>query len=81
MDQPFNILDFIPHNTTDAYVLIKLFFLLGIFFYLIFAGVIIRQTDMMLKSLNGLLDLPVRYFAWFHFLIAIGVLIMAIILL
>jgi hypothetical protein len=65
----------------EVWLLVKLFFLLGLLMYLIYAVVVVRQVDMMIEALGGALGLPVRLMAWTHLVIVIMVLIMAIVIL
>lgn len=57
----------LPIIVNDLTIILKSFYLLGLFFYLIFAVVMIRQVEMMITSLSGQLHLPVRPIAWIHF--------------
>lgn len=52
-------------------IIIKGFYLLGLFMYVIFAALVIKQVRMMTRSLAGLLDLPVMPIALGHFLFAL----------
>lgn len=65
----------------SAWSVVKLLVLLALLLYLIFAIVIIRQVDLMRKALNGILDLPLRIIAWIHLGIALGIFLLAIIIL
>lgn len=59
----------------------KLFVLFGLLLYLAFAVVVIRQVNLMIHALDGILNLPVKTIAWVHFLLALAVFLLAIFLL
>ncbi|HUS51875.1 MAG TPA: DUF5657 family protein [Candidatus Bathyarchaeia archaeon] len=59
----------------------KLFVLLGLFLYLVFAVVVIRQVNLMIEALGGILNLPLKAVAWAHLILAIAVFLLAIFLL
>jgi hypothetical protein len=59
--------------------ILKLLVLLSLIGYLIFAGIIIRQVEMMLNSLKGLLEAPIQILAWVHFLLVLGVFALVVI--
>ena len=42
------------------------FYIIGLILYLGFAVVVIRQVEMMVEALGGLLKLPLRITAWGH---------------
>lgn len=67
--------------TVNVWSVAKLFVLLGLLLYLGFALVVIRQVNLMIHALDGILNLPIRTIAWIHFLLAIAVFLLAIILL
>ena len=51
---------------------LKGLFLFGMLFYLAFGVIVIRQVDLMSKTLNGALDLPIRVVAWIHLGLILG---------
>lgn len=53
----------------------------GLFIYLFFAILIIRQVDLMAKTLNGALNLPLKMIAWIHFSFALIIFLLSIIIL
>ena len=65
----------------DLWFVVKMMVLLGMVLYLIFAGVVIRQVQLMSGSLNGTLDLPLRTIAWVHFGVAVAVFLFAVVVL
>jgi len=65
----------------DIVIILKGFYLLGLFMYVIFAVGVIKQVDMMSKSLSGILFLPVRTIAWLHLVATLVVFVSAVLLL
>lgn len=61
--------------------LFKFFFVVGLFIYLLFALVIIRQVDLMTGVLQGNLNRGIRIVGLIHFGFALIVLLSALILL
>ena len=61
--------------------LIKIFFVIGLFLYLAFAVIIIRQVGLMGKTLDGEFNLPLKFIAWVHLIISFGVFLLAIFIL
>ncbi len=50
----------------------KALLLLGMFFYLAFGVIVIRQVNLMARTLNGAFDLPIKVIAWIHLGLIIG---------
>lgn len=65
----------------NALLIVKLFILLGLMLYLIFAMVVVRQVQLMNQTLKGSLNLPLRLFAWVHFGLAVLVFLFALVVL
>jgi len=51
----------------------KLIILVGLLFYLVFAVVVIRQVQLMTKTVAGELDRTIRIVSWIHFALSVGV--------
>ena len=54
---------------------------LALFLYFFFALVVVRQVKMMTRVVSGILDLPIKIFAWLHLLFAVLVILFALIIL
>ena len=67
--------------TLDVWEVVKVLILFGLGLYLVFALVVIRQVQLMSKSLNGSLDLPLRLMALVHLGMVIGVFLFALVVL
>lgn len=63
------------------WLLVKILFLIGLGIYIFFAAIIIRQVALMNRTLKGTLDIGVRLLAWIHFLAAIFIFILALLIL
>ena len=61
----------------DAFDVLKFFYLLAILLYTVFAVVMIRQVQHMVKALNGHFDLPLMMVALVHFGLAAGLFFLA----
>jgi len=59
----------------EVLLLLKMAYILGLSMYLVFAVVMVRQVEMMVSALNGLLHLPVRLVAWIHLILVVVILI------
>lgn len=59
----------------------KILILLVLLLYLVFAIVVIRQVHLMRRVLNGVLGWPLVTVAWIHLGLAVGVLLLAIVIL
>jgi len=64
-----------------AWIIIKILILLGIGVYLIFAAVVVRQEQLMAHVLEESFEPVLRISAFLHLLAAIGVFLLALILL
>lgn len=68
-----DVFNLLPFAFDDFLLVIKGFYLLGLFLYLLFAVLVIKQITMMKQSLGGVLTLPLMPIAVIHFLVAVGV--------
>ncbi|MCH7951602.1 hypothetical protein IH980_02630 [Patescibacteria group bacterium] len=59
----------------------KLFVLVGLLLYLAFAVVVIRQVQLMARTVTGELDGKIRAVAWVHFAFAVGIFLLALLFL
>ncbi len=71
--------DLLTISLDDVFVLLKLFYLLGLLMYLLFAFVVIRQVEMMLAALGGVIQLPLRLMAWMHLVMVLVVIVFALV--
>lgn len=59
----------------------KLFVLTGLLFYLVFAIVVVRQVQLMTRTVTGELDKAIGIVAWAHFALTAGIFLMALLFL
>jgi hypothetical protein len=59
----------------------KLFVLVGLLVYLVFAIVVIRQVQLMTRTVTGDLDKAIRVISWVHFGLSAGIFILALLFL
>lgn len=55
--------------------LFKAILLIGMFFYLAFGVIVVRQVGLMAKTLNGAFASPIKVIAWIHLGMIIGLLL------
>jgi len=60
---------------------VKVLVLFCLLLYLVFAVVIIKQVNLMRRSLNGILEWPLPVLAWIHFGFALSVFLLAAVIL
>lgn len=68
-----DLLNLVPYGEGGVLLAIKGFFVVGMLMYVVFAVIVIRQVEMMLKALGGVLKLPIRSAAWLHLIVALVV--------
>lgn len=71
----------IPVLGFSVWAVVKLLFLFGLLVYIIFSLVVIRQVNLMTKTLEVGFESPLKTAAVVHLLLAIGVFILALIIL
>lgn len=67
--------------TLDIWFFVKILFLIGLAFYLAFAVIVVRQVNLMAKAVNVPMEIPLRLIAWVHLLAAIGLFLLALVIL
>ncbi len=71
----------IPLIGITVWAAAKIFVLLALAIYIIFALVVIKQIGLMLSTLEMGLGLVIRFVGWGHLLFAVGIFILAILIL
>lgn len=71
----------IPTIPAAGLLVLKIFFLLGLLLYSIFAGVLVRQEQLMADVLEESFESMLRFLVMGHLVIALGVFVLAIFLL
>lgn len=71
----------LPLFNFNLWFLVKILILLGLVLYLAFAGIVLRQVNLMTKTLNGQFNLPIKLIAWIHLLAALSIFLLALIIL
>ena len=75
------LIQFLTFLIENPWVLVKILFLIGFFIYICFALIVVRQVDFMIRTLNGLLDLPLRLLARVNLVLALAIFVFALIFL
>ena len=75
------VVDTIPGFETAAWTIAELFVVAFLVIYTIFSLVLIKQVNLMIKTVEVGLDTPIRFIAYAHLFISVSVLIFAFILL
>jgi hypothetical protein len=71
----------LPLVNINIWPIVKIFVLFGLGLYLIFALVVIRQVQLMTKTIKMNFEVPVKFLALTHLLFAIAVFLFALIIL
>ena len=74
-------LEIVSSLITEPWILLKFLFLIAFLLYIAFAVIVIRQVKLMGQTLNGALNLPLKLIAWVHFLVAVSVFVLALVVL
>lgn len=72
-------MDTIPLIGISIWLIVKIFFLIALVIYLIFALVVIKQVNIMTDTLDLNFEVPVKILALAHFFFALAVLVIAFI--
>jgi len=69
----------IPENAGSLmWIGMKLMVLLGILIYIVFAGIIVRQEQLMVKTMEAASEKILSFFVWLHLAIAIVIFFFAL---
>jgi hypothetical protein len=71
-------IDLTPLSPAPVWIILKLFSIVGLLVYSIFAFVVVRQTQIMTQTVKLQLEIVIKFLALLHFLFALGLLIFAI---
>lgn len=74
-------MDNLPIIDLPIWTIAKGFVIFAIILYLVFAFVVIKQVRLMTETLEIGFEAPIRYFAYLHFLFALGILLLTVIIL
>ena len=74
-------MDILSEFESSALILIKIATLLFLLFYIVFAGVVIKQAKVMTETIQMGLEGPIRTLVFVHFIFALLVFLLAIIIL
>ena len=75
------LIEFLTKLAANPWILLKILFLVAFLIYVAFAVIVVRQVNLMIKTLDGVLNLPLRMIAWIHFLAALIVFVLAVVIL
>lgn len=65
----------------DVWAIAKLFVLVGLGVYIVFAFVVVRQVKLMTQVVSGILSGFLNFLAWFFFLFSIAVFVLTLLFL
>ena len=71
----------LPLLNLNIWPIVKIFVLFGFGLYIIFALVVVRQVQLMTKTIQMNFEVPVKMLAIAHFILAVGVFLFALIIL
>jgi hypothetical protein len=66
---------------SGLWIMVKVLVLFGLLIYLCFAGIVIRQVNLMTRTLSTEFETPLKFVAAGHFLLAIGVFLLSLMIL
>lgn len=75
------LIEFLTKLAANPWILLKILFLVAFLIYVAFAVIVVRQVNLMIKTLNGVLNLPLKMIAWIHLLAALIVFVLAVVIL
>lgn len=64
-----------------VWAIVKVFFIIALLIYLIFASVVVRQAQLMTQVISGQLNWIIKIIAWLHFFFALFVIFLAVVIL
>lgn len=67
--------------TLDIWFFVKILFLVALGIYVAFGVIVVRQVNLMARAVNVALENPLRLIAWLHLLAAIGLFLLALVVL
>jgi len=65
----------------NIWAIVKWFYILAFALYVIFAAIILKQTSIMSKTLNGSMNLPLKTIGYVHLVVALLIFFLALIVL
>ncbi len=65
--------------TTSIWFVLKIFFIIGLSVYFIFALVIVRQVQIMIETVKLSFEIPIKILSVIHLILAVSLLLFAII--
>ena len=74
-------MEIIPLIGISVWLVAKIFVLIALAIYIIFAAVIVKQVSLMIKTIKVGFEAPIRFVAWGHLLFALGIFVVATIIL
>jgi hypothetical protein len=63
----------------EALNILKIMILFGVLIYMAFSLLVIRQTQLMTRTITGKLDRSIRVISWIHFLITVFIFLVGLI--
>jgi len=79
---PFDqLIQFLASLTFNPWIFVKLLFLIGLLVYLAFAVIVVRQVNLMTRTLSTKFEVRLKFISWAHLIVAIGVFLLAIVIL
>lgn len=71
----------IPLTGLSVWLIAKIFVLIALGLYIVFAAVIVKQVNLMIKTIKVGFEAPIKFVAWGHLLFALGIFVVATIIL
>ncbi len=71
----------VPLIGLSVWLIAKIFVLIALGLYIVFAAVIVKQVNLMIKTIKVGFEAPIKLVAWGHLLFALGIFVVATIIL
>ena len=71
----------LPVGVEGVWSIAKLFVLFALLLYLAFAVVVVREVKLMTRTVTGKLDSVIHLVSWVHFALAVGLFLLALMVL
>lgn len=70
---PFDkFIEYLANFNFSLDLILKGLLLFGMLFYIAFGIIVVRQVGLMIKTLNGTVNLPIKIIAWIHLGMILG---------
>jgi prepilin signal peptidase PulO-like enzyme (type II secretory pathway) len=65
----------------SIWLMVKFFVLLALFVYIVFAFLVVREVDLMTRTVKDIFNLPIKIISWLHLVFSLLIFLLALIIL